>query len=307
ELSYRRNTALVSNTVAVVPPALLDFAGTEGARGDTLHALVNGLVVLPKNALWDTATLQGELVYSRLRRVTSRPELFNGVGHACAPGQGVDQGCATRSVWLAQIGFEPQWLQVGPGIDLSAPVSLAYGLRGNGATLGGNLGTGSPIGDSLPVQLALEASVVLASTGGRRTVALADYFTGYRQTVRRPGELIAEVVVPLPAARVTAFHKIAKRAFDDISSVAAAFALDVADSVVVRARIGLGGVAATPLRATATEAALEGRPWTIQTVAAAAEVLAAEGTPLSDQRASSAYRSAMLGQSLHKLFAEVTG
>jgi hypothetical protein len=137
ELSYRHRTALNSTTVTVVPPTLLDFAGTEGARGDTWHALVNGLYVLPHSPLWDTGTLQAELVYSRLQRVTSRPEVFDGIGYACPPGQGVDQGCATRSVWLTQIGFEPQWLQMWPGVDLSAPMSLAYGLRGNGATLGG--------------------------------------------------------------------------------------------------------------------------------------------------------------------------
>ena len=152
---------------------------------------------------------------------------------------------------------------------------FASPLIRNGATLGGNLGTGSPIGDAPPVLLALEASVVLASTEGERTVPLADYFTGYRESVRRPGELITEVVVPLPAAALTAFHKIAKRAFDDISSVAIAFAIDVRDGDrVAKARIGLGGVAATPIRALDAEAALEGRPWTQETVDAAAEVLA---------------------------------
>ena len=104
---------------------------------------------------------------------------------------------------------------------------FASPLIRNGATLGGNLGTGSPIGDAPPVLLALEASLVLASADGERTVALADYFTGYRESVREPGELITEVVVPLPAAALTAFHKIAKRPFDDISSVAVGFALDV--------------------------------------------------------------------------------
>ena len=83
--------------------------------------------------------------------------------------------------------------------------------------------------------------------------------------------------MPLPAADLTAFHKIAKRPFDDISSVAVGFALDVADGVVQKARIGLGGVAATPIRALATEAALEGKPWSAETVEAAAEVLARRG------------------------------
>jgi xanthine dehydrogenase small subunit len=193
-----------------------------------------------------------------------------------------------------------------PLLDALMP-QFASPLIRNAATLGGNLGTGSPIGDAPPVLLALEASVVLASTEGERTVPLAEYFTGYRESVRRPSELITEVVVPLPASAITAFHKIAKRPFDDISSVAVGFALDVRDGVVQKARIGLGGVAATPVRALATEAALEGRPWTQETVDAAAEVMGGEGSPISDQRASADYRTAMLGESLRKLWADFSG
>ncbi len=183
---------------------------------------------------------------------------------------------------------------------------FASRLIRNSATLGGNLGTGSPIGDSPPVLLALDASVVLAGPGGEREVPLSGYFTGYRQSVRRPGELIRAVRIPLPLSPVTAFHKIAKRRFDDISSVAVAFALDIEDGIVRTARIGLGGVAATPIRARATEAALDGEPWTAETVEAAAAVLRGEGTPMDDHRASSLYRSAMLGQSLLKLYARTT-
>jgi len=181
---------------------------------------------------------------------------------------------------------------------------FASRLIRNGATLGGNLGTGSPIGDSPPVLLALEASLVLADVDGEREVALSDYFTGYRQSVRRADELIKAVRIPLPLARLAAFHKIAKRRFDDISSVAIGFALEVEEGVVTKARVGLGGVAAMPVRALATEAALEGRPWTREVAWAAAEVLRAEGTPIDDHRASAAYRAAMLGQSLRKLYAE---
>jgi xanthine dehydrogenase small subunit len=178
---------------------------------------------------------------------------------------------------------------------------FASRLIRNGATLGGNLGTGSPIGDAPPVLLALEASVVLASTAGTRTVPLSEYFTGYRESVRHSDELITEVVVPLPASTTTAFHKIAKRPFDDISSVAVAFALEIEDGTVSKARIGLGGVAATPIRALATEAALEGRPWDADSVEAAARVLAGEGTPIDDMRASARFRSEMLGNSLRRL------
>jgi xanthine dehydrogenase small subunit len=146
--------------------------------------------------------------------------------------------------------------------------------------------------------------VVLASAQGDREVPLTDYFTGYRSTVKRPDELIRAVRIPLPLSPIAAFHKIAKRRFDDISSVAVGFALAVEDGTVTKARIGLGGVAATPIRALATEAALEGRPWSAEVVDEAADVMRGEGTPLDDHRASAAYRTAMLGQSLRKLYAE---
>lgn len=181
---------------------------------------------------------------------------------------------------------------------------FASRLIRNGATLGGNLGTGSPIGDSLPVLLALECQLVLASTRGERVVDLGDYFTGYRQTIRDADELIKAVRVPLPLAQQTAFHKIAKRRFDDISSVAVAIAVDIEDGAVRRARIGLGGVAATPLRALDTETALEGKPWTLETAQTAARVLGATGTPMDDHRASSKYRAAMLRTALLKFYSQ---
>lgn len=181
---------------------------------------------------------------------------------------------------------------------------FASRLIRNGATIGGNLGTGSPIGDTPPALLALDASLVLVSRRGERIVPLADYFTGYRETLRAPDELIRAVLLPLPLSPFTAFHKIAKRRFDDISSVAVGYAVEIEDGLIRRARIGLGGVAATPLRALATEAALTDRPWTERTVREAAAVMAAEGTPMDDHRASASYRSAMLGQSLLRFYAQ---
>ena len=181
---------------------------------------------------------------------------------------------------------------------------FASRLIRNGATFGGNLGTGSPIGDSPPALLALDATLVLASRDGEREVKLSEYFTGYRQSVRRPDELIKTVRIPAPVAPISTFLKIAKRRFDDISSVAVAFALRLDDGVVSDLKIGLGGVAATPLRALDVEAAVTGRPWTADVVAEAAEILARAGTPMSDHRASSAYRTAMLRQSLMKFYAD---
>ncbi len=181
---------------------------------------------------------------------------------------------------------------------------FASRLIRNGATIGGNLGTASPIGDLPPALLALDASVVLVSAAGERVVPLDDYFTGYRETVLLPGELIASVRVPLPLAPLTAFHKIAKRRFDDISSVAVAFAIEIVDGVVARAAIGLGGVAATPIRATEAEQLLVGHPWTGATVVEAGAWLAASGTPIDDHRASADFRRAMMENALFKLYTE---
>ncbi|MFI7060262.1 xanthine dehydrogenase small subunit [Kribbella sp. NPDC050124] len=224
-----------------------------------------------------------------------------------------------RLTELREFSYGPDEIRLGAALTLSEIERLLAGrvpllaqmfpqfasrLIRNGATIGGNLGTGSPIGDTPPALLALDASLVLSSRRGERVVPLADYFTGYRQTVKAADELIRTIVIPLPIEPLTAFHKIAKRRFDDISSVAVGYAVDVEDGVVRRARIGLGGVAATPLRALATEQALIGKPWTERTVREAAAVMAAEGTPMDDHRASSSYRSAMLGQSLLRFYAE---
>jgi xanthine dehydrogenase small subunit len=224
-----------------------------------------------------------------------------------------------RLAELREFSFGSDRVRIGAALTLSEVERLLAGrmplmaqmfpqfasrLIRNGATIGGNLGTASPIGDTPPALLALDATLLLVSPRGEREVPIADYFTGYRQTVRAPDELIRAVVIPLPLAPLTAFHKIAKRRFDDISSVAVGYALEIVDGVVQRARIGLGGVAATPLRALPSEQALVGRPWTEEVVRRAAAVLAGEGTPMDDHRASASYRSAMLGQSLLRLYAE---
>ena len=170
----------------------------------------------------------------------------------------------------------------------------------NRATLGGNLATASPIGDSAPVLLTLDATLVLAAAAGERTVPLAEFFTGYRQTVLRPGEIIREIVLPRggPAAagltRRADFLKVSKRRELDISIVAAAFCVDVdAAGVVRRARLAYGGVAATPRRARRAEAALEGRSLADAT-SEVAGLLATEFQPIDDVRGSAAYRRALV-------------
>ena len=175
----------------------------------------------------------------------------------------------------------------------------------NRATLGGNLMTASPIGDGPPVLLALDASVTLASAAGRRTVPLREFFLAYRKTAARQGEVMVDVRVPRGAPAIQRFYKVSKRILDDISTVAAAFALDLApDGRVERARIAFGGIAATPIRATALEEALAGQPWTPETAAALRSIADGVGTPMTDLRGSAAYRRAMIGRLLEKCVAD---
>ncbi len=168
----------------------------------------------------------------------------------------------------------------------------------NRATLGGNLVTASPIGDSAPVLLTLDAKVVLASTRGERTLPLDQFFTGYRQTGLRPDEIMKEIILPRETGgewkRCADFQKVSHRRELDISVVAGAFCLDVeATGVVRRARLAYGGVAVMPLRARKAEAAIEGRSLA-EAAHDVAAILRDEFQPLDDVRGSAAYRRGLV-------------
>ena len=168
-------------------------------------------------------------------------------------------------------------------------------------TLGGNVANGSPIGDSMPLLIALGATLVLTSTRGERTLPIEDFYLAYRKTALAPDEVLARIEVPQPTPHEwLRADKISKRFEDDISAVCLAVALQVENGVIHSVRIGAGGVAAVPARATKTEAALAGQPCAEATFDAAATVLEAEFKPLSDMRASSAYRRAVLGNLLRR-------
>ena len=168
-------------------------------------------------------------------------------------------------------------------------------------TLGGNVANGSPIGDSMPLLIALGATLVLASTRGERTLPIEDFYLAYRKTALAPDEVLARIEVPQPTPHEwLRADKISKRFEDDISAVCLAVALQVEDDRIHSARIGAGGVAAVPARAMQTEAALAGKPCAEGAFDAAASVLEAEFKPLSDMRASSAYRRAVLGNLLRR-------
>jgi xanthine dehydrogenase molybdopterin binding subunit/xanthine dehydrogenase small subunit len=169
----------------------------------------------------------------------------------------------------------------------------------NRATLGGNLATASPIADSPPVLLALDAELVLSSASGERTVPLAEFFVGYRKTLLAPGEVIREILLPRFAAppgmtRRCEFLKVSKRRELDISIVAAAFLLDLdPEGIVRRARLAYGGVAATSVRARQAEAALEGRRLA-EAAPEVAGILAGEFKPIDDARGGAAYRRGLI-------------
>ena len=175
----------------------------------------------------------------------------------------------------------------------------------NRATLGGNLGSASPIGDLLPVLLALDATVHVVGPGGTRDLPIDGYFLDYRKTARAADELIAAVTIPRRARRIDAAYKVAKRQTDDISIVAAAFALERdAQGRVTQARLAYGGVAAVPARAVAVERFLAGKLLDETTVALAAQQLRDAFTPLSDHRAEADYRRALRGTLFAKFAAE---
>ncbi|HLL54535.1 MAG TPA: xanthine dehydrogenase small subunit [Myxococcaceae bacterium] len=163
----------------------------------------------------------------------------------------------------------------------------------NRATVGGNLCNASPIGDLAPVLLSLGARVTLASGRGQRTLALEDFFLGYRKTALGAGEILLSVEIPAlgPDVRATSF-KVSKRRELDISAVAAGcWARVDGSNRIVDARLGFGGVAATPARARKVEAALIGKPWKRETFEAAAALTAQDFAPISDHRGSAWYRA----------------
>jgi xanthine dehydrogenase small subunit len=172
----------------------------------------------------------------------------------------------------------------------------------NSGTLCGNLANGSPIGDSMPILIALGAVLKLRRGDVVRELALEDFYLGYQKKALHPGEFIEAVSVPLPVAgRLVAVYKISKRSDQDISAVCGAYAFDIADGQIKAARIAYGGMAATPKRATHAEAVLIGKDWSLASITTAMAELSNDYTPLSDMRASADYRL-MVAKNLLKRF-----
>jgi len=179
----------------------------------------------------------------------------------------------------------------------------------NMGTIGGNIANGSPIGDTPPPLIALDARLTLRKGNERRTIALEDFFIAYGKQDRQPGEFVEAVHVPVPASgEKFAVYKITKRRDEDITATLGAFRMTLAaDGTVADVRIAYGGMAATPKRARAVEAVLIGAPWTEKTVEAAMAAYAEDFSPLTDMRASAAYRALAAKNLLLRFYLETSG
>jgi xanthine dehydrogenase small subunit len=178
----------------------------------------------------------------------------------------------------------------------------------NAGTLGGNIANGSPIGDMAPILIAAGARLVLRRGSDRRELAVEDFFLAYGRQDLRPAELLERIILPKPRPRLTfRCYKISKRFDQDISALCAAFAVEVAEGRVANARIAFGGMAGTPQRAGAAEAALMGKPWSEATAELAAAALVRDFTPIDDMRASAAYRLKVAQNLMRKCFLESSG
>jgi len=176
----------------------------------------------------------------------------------------------------------------------------------NAATVGGNIANGSPIGDSPPALIALGATLHLRKGDDRRSLPLEEFFIDYGKQDRAPGEFVEAVSVPVQPDRLRVY-KLSKRFDQDISAVCGAFSISVEDGTVTQARIAFGGMAGTPKRASTVEAALVGQPWARASVDAARARFAEDFTPLSDMRASAAYRLETASNMLLRYFGEMSG
>jgi xanthine dehydrogenase small subunit len=222
---------------------------------------------------------------------------------------------------LKRIDVEDGLLRIGAGAALedawSAIVQRVPALRAiwlrfasppvrHAGTLGGNLANGSPIGDGAPVLMALGARLVLRKGARMRTLPLDAFYLDYMKNALEPGEFLQQIELPLPAAgEPLRAYKVSKRFDSDISAVCGAFWLRLdAHGGVAAARFAYGGLAATVQRAAHAEQAVLGQAWNLATALAAMAALDRDFTPMTDQRASAAYRQHVARQLLHRFALE---
>ncbi|MFY0692275.1 MAG: xanthine dehydrogenase small subunit [Paracoccaceae bacterium] len=226
-----------------------------------------------------------------------------------------------RCTDLQQIDIDAEQVRIGAGVTLNAlraalaPLHPGFGelirrygavqVR-NAATIGGNIANGSPIGDGPPALIALGATLHLRRGADRRDLPLEAFFLDYGKQDLAAGEFVEAVSFPRQADRLRCY-KLSKRFDQDISAVCGCFSITVQDGVVAEARIAFGGMAGIPKRASAVEAALTGQSWSEAAVIGALHAFAEDFTPMSDMRASAAYRLETARNMLRRYFLEDTG
>jgi CO/xanthine dehydrogenase FAD-binding subunit len=178
----------------------------------------------------------------------------------------------------------------------------------NRGTIGGNIANASPAGDTLPILLAADAVILVGGQRGEREIRATDFFVEYRKTALEEDELILQVRIPLPAGRSLRFRKVGTRRAQAISKVVMALAWhDLGTAGWTDVRVALGSVAATPIRARATEAVLEGARPSPEVADRAAETLAGELEPIDDVRSTAEYRRVVSARILHRLLRDAEG
>ena len=178
----------------------------------------------------------------------------------------------------------------------------------NAATLGGNIANGSPIGDSMPVLLVLDASLLLRKGTSVRPVPLSNFYIDYQHTALRPGEFIEQILLPLPVnGEQVASYKVSKRFDQDISAVCGAYRLIKNGDRVGDIKIAYGGMAATPKRADNCEQALLGKDWSESAIAEAIAAFDKDFRPISDMRSSATYRKSICANLLKRFYNETAG
>ncbi|MGA2779153.1 MAG: xanthine dehydrogenase small subunit [Steroidobacteraceae bacterium] len=271
----------------VAPRSLEELAATLEAQPEAL-ILAGGTDI----GLWVTKQLRdlppivylGEVAELKEMRSESRGIV---IGAAVSLAEG----------WSAIVGAYPELSEIAQRFG-SPPVR-------NAGTLCGNLANGSPIGDAMPILIALGAEIELRCGSRSRQLPLEEFYLGYQRKDLAPGEfLVAVTVPPRRATAWVASYKVSKRFDQDISAVCAAFAVQVRDGQVTAARIAFGGMAAIPARARHAEKALIGAEWTTASIEAAAAALGADFQPLTDLRATAAYRLQVARNLLQRFYLE---
>jgi xanthine dehydrogenase small subunit len=222
---------------------------------------------------------------------------------------------------LARVERDGDVIRIGAGVTITDLLKAMEGVHPsfaellrryssvqvrNAATIGGNIANGSPIGDGPPALIALGATLHLRRGDERREMALEDFFLAYRKQDRLPGELVEAVTIPVSAPGLRCY-KLSKRFDQDISAVCGCFNVTIERGVLTAARIAFGGMAGVPKRALAAEAALVGQVFDLARIAAAQAAMVEDFEPLSDMRASAAYRMRTAQNMLLRYFHDLAG